>query len=44
MSYGNKKLSPPLKTVSIDYSYFIRTDEEGKIISSDPDLGEKCNV
>ena len=32
------------KTVSIDYSYFIRTDEEGKIISSDPDLGEKCNV
>jgi hypothetical protein len=32
------------KSMRIDYSYFIRTDEAGKIISSDPSLGEKCNV
>tara|TARA_Y100001938_G_scaffold122892_1_gene171693 strand:+ start:1206 stop:1523 length:318 start_codon:yes stop_codon:yes gene_type:complete len=30
---------PQLK---IKYSYFVRTDEEGKIIDSDPALGVQC--
>ena len=31
---------PQLK---LKYSYFVKTDEEGNIISSDPELGIHCN-
>ena len=29
--------------VEIRYSYFVRTDKEGNIIKSSPELGAKCN-
>ena len=31
------------RSYTIDYSYFVKVDESGKILSSCPDLGEKCN-
>jgi hypothetical protein len=30
-----------LPIISIDYSYFVRTNDDGKILNSDPKLGAK---
>lgn len=31
------------RSYTIDYSYFIKVDESGKILDSSPSLGKKCS-